>query len=74
MFVNVIFVNLGQCIFCKRFVGVAVKDFPKPCFINNLSNIANLNNFPIWSDSINPSLRGLFKGSFFEVYPLSKTR
>ena len=33
-----------QCIFCERFVGLAGKHFSKPCFINKLSNIANLCN------------------------------
>ena len=31
----------------KSFVDVADKHFPRPCFINNLSNKANLNNFPV---------------------------
>ena len=41
---HVIFVKSNQCIFCKRFVGITDNNFPKPCFINDLSAITNLNN------------------------------
>lgn len=48
--------TFSQCIFWKGFVGTADKDFPRACFINNLSSIANSNNLSSWINNIKLSL------------------
>ena len=43
---HVIFVKSSPCIFCKCFVGITDNNFPKACFVNDVSAITNLNNLP----------------------------
>ena len=71
LFVYGILWTCSQCIFSKRFVGVADRDFLKTCFINDLSDIRNLHNLSNERKSLKVSLT-IAVISFVEILLQSK--